>query len=58
VSRRPSTFTKADLARALACAADAGPDYAVRVNRDGSLEIYRRAQDKPGAVDFKGEIRL
>ena len=57
MSRRPSTFTKADLARALACAADAGPDYAVKVNRDGSLEIYRRGADKP-EVDFKGEIRL
>jgi hypothetical protein len=58
MSRRPATFTKADLARALAAAADAGPDYAVKVCRDGSLEIYRRTPDKPGAVDFKGEIRL
>ena len=57
MSRRPATFTKADLARALACAADAGPDYAVKVNRDGSLEIYRRGPEK-AEVDFKGEIRL
>jgi hypothetical protein len=56
--RRPATFTKADLSRALAAAAEAGPDYAVKVNRDGSLEIYRKASDRPADVPYKGEIKL
>lgn len=56
MSRRPATFTKADLSRALAVAQEAGPDYAVRVTRDGSLEIYRQ-QGKP-EVPYSGEIRL
>lgn len=57
MSRRPATFTKADLSRALAVAQEAGPDYAVRVTRDGALEIYRRAAEKP-EVAYHGEIRL
>jgi hypothetical protein len=56
--RRPATFTKADLARALAAAADAGPDYAVKVHRDGTLEIYRKPSDRPEDVPYKGEIKL
>jgi hypothetical protein len=58
MSRRPATFTKADLARALAAAADAGPDYAVKVCRDGSLEIYRRVSDTAPETPYKGEIKL
>lgn len=57
MSRRPATFTKADLARALAVASEAGPDYAVRVTRDGALEIYRRTPEKAQTV-YHGEIRL
>lgn len=57
MSRRPATFTKADLSRALSVAAETGPDYAVRVTRDGALEIYRRTPEKAEPV-YHGEIRL
>ena len=52
VSRRPATFTKTDLKRALTVASETGPDYAVRVTRDGALEIYRRVveRDEPYQV--------
>lgn len=46
VSRRPATFTKSDLKRALTVASETGPDYAVRVTRDGALEIYRRVVER------------
>lgn len=46
VSRRPATFTKTDLKRALTVASETGPDYAVRVTRDGALEIYRRIVER------------
>jgi hypothetical protein len=46
VSRRPATFTKTDLKRAMAVATETGPDYAVRVTRDGALEIYRRMVER------------
>lgn len=57
MGRRSATFTKADLARALAVAAEAGPEYAVKVTRDGALEIYHRGQERP-EVAYTGEIRL
>jgi hypothetical protein len=57
VSRRPSTFTKSDLKKALAVAAETGPDYAVRVTRDGALEIYRRAGEKEVPA-YHGAIQL
>jgi len=44
--RRPATFTKSDLRRALVVASETGPDYAVRVTRDGALEIYRRVMER------------
>ena len=52
MSRRPATFTKTDLRRALTVASETGPDYAVRVTRDGALEIYRRVveRDEPYQV--------
>lgn len=46
MSRRPATFTKADLKRALVVASETGPDYAVRVTADGALEIYRRVVER------------
>ncbi len=46
MSRRPATFTKADLKRALVVASETGPDYAVRVTKDGALEIYRRVVER------------
>jgi hypothetical protein len=45
--RRPATFTKTDLKRALVVAAETGPDYAVRVTKDGALEIYRLRTVEP-----------
>lgn len=58
MSRRPATFTKADLARALAVAQEAGPDYAVKVTRDGALEIYRKANNKSEPLDAQWDFRL
>jgi len=46
MSRRPATFTKSDLKRALTVASETGPDYAVKVTRDGALEIYRRIVER------------
>lgn len=57
MSRRPATFTKSDLKRAMAVACETGPEYAVRVTRDGALEIYRKAMEND-AVTYAGEIRL
>jgi hypothetical protein len=57
VTRRPATFTKSDLKKALAVAAETGPDYAVRVTRDGALEIYRRAGEKEVPA-YHGAIQL
>jgi len=54
VSRRPATFTKADLARALAVAREAG--MTVEVAPDGTLRIVPVA-GAAGPV-YQGEIRL
>jgi hypothetical protein len=55
MSRRPASFTKADLARALAVAREAG--MTVEVAPDGTLRIVPVSLSK-GQVDYQGEIRL
>jgi hypothetical protein len=55
VSRRPATFTKADLARALSVAREHG--MTVEVQQDGTIRII--PVDVPrAAVDYRGEIKL
>lgn len=53
MSRRPATFTKADLARAMAVAREHG--MTVEVAPDGTLRIVPVATEK--AV-YRGEIHL
>jgi hypothetical protein len=55
VSRRPATFTKADLARALSVAREHG--MTVEVQQDGTIRIVPVSVSK-GQVDYQGEIRL
>jgi len=55
MSRRPATFTKADLARALTVAREHG--MTVEVQQDGTIRIVPVAMPK-GQVDYQGEIRL
>jgi hypothetical protein len=54
VSRRPATFTKADLARALTVAREHG--MTVEVAPDGTLRIVPISTE-PKAV-YRGEIHL
>jgi len=54
VSRRPATFTKADLARALAVAREAG--MTVEVAPDGTLRIVPVSGTASPA--YRGEIHL
>lgn len=53
VSRRPATFTKSDLARAMAVAREHG--MTVEVAPDGTLRIVPLLS---GKVEYSGEIRL
>lgn len=55
MSRRPATFTKADLARAMAVAREHG--MTVEVAPDGTMRIVPVAVTER-RVDYKGEIRL
>jgi len=54
MSRRPATFTKADLARALAVAREHG--MTVEVTPDGTLRIV--PVNGAAAPKYQGEIRL
>lgn len=53
MSRRPATFTKADLARAMSVAREHG--MTVEVAPDGTLRIVPLLS---GKVEYSGEIRL
>lgn len=53
MSRRPATFTKADLARAMAVAREHG--MTVEVAPDGTFRIVPVSSAK---VEYSGEIRL
>jgi hypothetical protein len=55
VSRRPATFTKVDLARALTVAREHG--MTVEVQQDGTIRIVPVGMPKV-QVDYQGEIRL
>lgn len=56
MSRRPATFTKADLSRAMAVAREHG--MTVEVQADGTIRIVPLTGGKPARVDYAGEIRL
>ena len=53
MSRRPATFTKADLARAMAVARENG--MTVEVAPDGTFRIVPLGSER---VEYQGEIRL
>lgn len=53
MSRRPATFTKADLTRAMAVAREHG--MTVEVAPDGTFRIVPVSS---GKVEYSGEIRL
>lgn len=54
MSRRPATFTKADLARAMAVAREHG--MTVEVAPDGTMRIVPVGSQQ--RVEYRGEIRL
>lgn len=55
MSRRPATFTKADLSRAMSVAREHG--MTVEVQADGTIRIVPVSAGL-GRVDYQGEIRL
>lgn len=54
--RRPATFTKADLERALAVAREYG--MTVEVTRDGTFRLVPMPEPKPDQVDAVREFSL